>query len=312
MSAELSGRWLPEVATRLGELLTSGLERHRCEPDAQHPPVAVFDFDNTCIQNDIGEAFHRYMATELLYDLDGEFLAQLHPDDGRERIASLWAAHKTSPDDEAVRSALRLAIIAAYDRHMAREGKGPTYQWQVTLLAGLHEAQVDAAARGCIEAALREPLGRERVALEDGLRVELCYGVRRYPEIEALMRLLERHGVEVWICSASSRWIVAPLAERFGIPAERVLSAEVEVDAVTRRLSARSMRPHAFSAGKVELIDQRIGYRPLLCVGDSMTDLEMLQASRGEVLVIDRGDVALREIADEAGWLVQPAFHLVG
>lgn len=306
----LSGRWRPEVARWLGELLTRGLDAYRESAPAEQPPVVVFDFDNTCIQNDIGEAFHRYMATTLGYDLEGEFLSLLHEGDGRARIAELWASHKASPDDASIRQALRLEIYASYDRHMVREGKGPTYQWQVTLLAGLAEDAVDRAARACIEGALGEALRRESHVLQDGFEIELRYGIRCYPEIESLMRRCEASGAQVWICSASSRWIVTPLAERFGIPAARVMTAEVEVEPTTRRLTSRSVVPHAFSAGKVALIEQRIGYRPVLAIGDSMTDLEMLQASHN-ALVIDRGDAALRAIAESSGWMIQPAFHLM-
>jgi len=312
----LGSRWTDAARERLRALLDRARAR---AVDSDAAPVAVFDFDNTCIRHDIGEAFHRYLATEGGYALHGPFQSQLHPLDGRARIEALVARVRNHPDSHStprLRRRLRAEIIAAYDRHMEREGKGPTYQWQVQLLAGLEESRVDALARACIEQTLDEPIGCEQLVLRDRVLC-LARGVEPYPEMDALFRALEAAGVEIWICSASSHWIVAPFAERFGVPADRVLAARVDVDD-DGILTGRSLAPHAYGEGKVALIEAATGRRPILAVGDSLTDLEMLRHSTDEVLVIDRdarksarGGSTLVDIARREGWIVQPAFHRV-
>ena len=82
----------------------------------------------------------------------------------------------------------------------------------------------------------------------------------------------------------------------------RVLAIHLEVDGGL--LSDRVVSPVTCRQGKVEAIDQHIGCRPTLAVGDSMGDLEMLEYAT-QALIVGRTDQAGTEIsalADARGW----------
>jgi phosphoserine phosphatase len=50
-----------------------------------------------------------------------------------------------------------------------------------------------------------------------------------FPEMQALVEDLRGKGVELWAVSSTNNWVIEEGVRRFGIPAERVLAAQVEV-----------------------------------------------------------------------------------
>ena len=104
-----------------------------------------------------------------------------------------------------------------------------------------------------------------------------------------------------------NRWSVG-LPSRSGLnvtqhsdPSSRIVGNACRVEG--DRITAEREGPTTWRAGKVEAIDQYIGRRPVLAVGDTWTDLEMLQSARSLSILVDRGDAELATIADESGWL---------
>lgn len=119
------------------------------------------------------------------------------------------------------------------------------------------------------------------------------------PEMVELVQALRAVGVEVWIVSASNRWLVRQAMVDFGVPPERVLAIHTRV--VEGRLTAELVEPVTNLDGKVRAIEQSIGVTPLLAAGNSANDAPMLAIASGIRLMINPSE-ALRRRADE-WWL---------
>lgn len=304
-SAELPAlRWLPAIHQHLLHLLA------RPHPQT---PVAVFDCDNTCIRNDIGEALHRALAHHLAYPLSDAFFRRIPPPDGQHTLRDLWdTLQQLELDSEPpppARTAFTQHLIAAYYRHYQRAGRGPTYQWVTQLLAGMRERTLSAWAQDTLAYELDTPVATHTLQLEGEPTITWDVGIEIYPEITRLMHAMKARGWEVWLVSASNRWAVEAVATHLDIPSKRVLAHDLEVqDGI---LTDTLLTPITFRQGKVDAIQRHIGRQPVFAIGDSITDFEMLEHASHTRILIDRGDPALRNHAIHAGWLVQPPFETV-
>lgn len=161
-----------------------------------------------------------------------------------------------------------------------RKDRAAGYAWAVELMAGLDEADV---IRWCRQMAAAWPNYR--------------------PQMRALVEGMRAAGAEVWLVSASNRWIVEAAAPRMGADPAKVIAMATEVS--DGRLTDRLIPPPICGAGKVRAIEERIGCRPGLAAGDSFGDLEMLEAASVRV-VLGRSDrpSELPRRAEEWGWAV--------
>ncbi|RVU42980.1 hypothetical protein EA187_14180 [Lujinxingia sediminis] len=290
------GSFSEPIARRLGDVIEGGAGE-----------VAVFDFDNTCIVGDIGELFSHYLIEAMAYRYDLEaFWDLVHPEEGREELREL------SLGLLGVEAALRgkdqrferyLAEMGAlYGRRLERLGKRACYEWAVRLHVGLTPGEMERYTAQAVAAELGRPLRDEVRRTARGEEVRIARGVRVISEIRALMRALERGGVDVWVVSATNIWTVRVFADLLGVPAERVIGNQVELEGEC--LSSRTAPPVLFREGKVEAVEQVIGRQPLLAVGDADTDFEMLCHAR-HALVIDKGDALLRREGPSRGFMMQ-------
>jgi len=208
------------------------------------PPVAVFDWDNTCIRGDLSEA-----VLEAL--------------DEREHTHRF----RTYVD-------------------MLREGREiEAYIYCTTALSGHTATALHTLAREVWEACLSDGRIAER------------------PEIRDLISVLQRHGWEVWIVSASSEVLVRAVARAYGMDPDHVIGVGLAV-AADGVLEDRLEGPFPHRQGKVDAILQRVGRRPVFAAGNADSDIEMLEAARYR-LVMDSGFATLRQIAEERGWWAQ-------
>lgn len=299
------GGWRPEVRAALQRLLDGPPE-----PD----PVALFDFDNTCILGDIGALFGHYLVETMRYRFDLErFWALIHPDDGRRQLRALTDnALDVAPERRLSSEAYRryLAEMAAlYGRRLRRAGKRDCYRWAVRLHVGISAQQM---TRWSVEAIRRELVADrqpQNLETDDQRQVRIERGIRPFREIRQLIRCLDEAGYQVWIVSATNEWTVRQLAPLFGVPAGRVVGNRVAVDdggVLTDRLDG----PALYREGKVEVVEEKIGRPPALVVGDAVTDYEMLCQATEQAVVIDRGDELLRREGARRGWAMQPQHEL--
>jgi phosphoserine phosphatase len=146
----------------------------------------------------------------------------------------------------------------------------------VQIYAGLREAELRAAAAMYVEESIRKHIFEELLTLATNMR---------------------KAGVELWAVSSTNRWVIAEGVRDFGIPAERILAAEVRVkdglitseivDVPTGLAKATALR--------------RVGLtRPDAVFGNSIHDLAMLEMARCAFPV--NPSPSLLEAAAKNGW----------
>lgn len=123
------------------------------------------------------------------------------------------------------------------------------------------------------------------------------FAQRIIPEMRGLVRRLGEVGCDIWAVSSTNQWVIRAAMQHFGIPANRILAATVEV--VDGRITDRLVRVPS-GPGKAEAIRDRVGRRPDVAFGNSIWDREMLELARHAVAVNPNPDLA--EIAQKNGW----------
>jgi phosphoserine phosphatase len=110
---------------------------------------------------------------------------------------------------------------------------------------------------------------------------------------------LQDSGCDVWAVSSTNEWTIREAMKHFGIPAEKILAASVEVEngIVTDRL----IRVPS-GIGKPQAILEIIGRPPDAAFGNSRWDAEMLRIARYAVAVNPNPDLEI--LAREREWTI--------
>lgn len=307
---------------------------------AEGPALAVFDWDNTCICGDIGDAFYRLQARRLLYRLTPDEFAAVLPEevngrrevthgdtllplgrikdvlcDSYRRLQPLLMRGGEGDDSPAARDffAYMVALNSGLE-HTAGIGYEYAYRWVVRFTAGLHRAEItrwveEMAAEQC-RAPLREMTrssadGRVTVSWTDGLRV--------YAEMRELLVYLRRRGFTVAVVTASSPLVVEAMAAWAEVPCDRLIGMAMHMDGDTVSDRLDDTLECNYGEGKVGNIRRRLEREPLLAAGDSNSDYPMLTRFPGTALrlVIHRDlsgpirELYARAEAEEEGYLAQ-------
>ena len=324
--------WTPEVRDSLERLIQRGA--------GQGLPV-VFDFDNTIVCGDIGEATMAVLARNQLL---------------RKTARPLWVSPTFMSSEgrhvefagcvdatEYYESVLAPTLHGANDPSPLSNG----YVWAVEAMQGLRVLDVVEAAREAVS--LAEPMQRRMIEVTPG---RTAYPAPFfYPEIVGLIALLVRARFDVWVVSASNvwsvRWMVLnglnPLlierGAKRGLAPDHVVGVStlladdqqrlckdtvlVREDPAYARLDERALEklsltsklnfPVPTYAGKVACIWDALGRRPFLSAGDSPGDHAMLSFSENRLWIARlekpgylKSTLRLRRRHPEGGWLFQP------
>jgi phosphoserine phosphatase len=120
-----------------------------------------------------------------------------------------------------------------------------------------------------------------------------------FPEMLALMEELRSKGVDIWAVSSTNNWVIEEGVRRFGIPAERVLAACVEVkDGVATDV----LRDVPTDEGKVAALARAGVMTPDAVFGNSVHDAAMLTIARRAFPV--NPTPGLVERSAQKGWSV--------
>ncbi len=133
-----------------------------------------------------------------------------------------------------------------------------------------------------------------------------------FRELRELIERLRTSGCDVWAVSSSCHWIIRSAMRYFGIPQNRILAAEVEIEngIMTDRLIRVPSGP-----GKVEAIRSVLpsspDHSPDCAFGNAIWDREMLALSKHPYAINPNPN--LQEVALANGWTVyQPEMNPVG
>ncbi len=296
--------------------------------------VAVFDWDNTCAFNDVGEALLRRLAFGLEFRMDRAAWEASLPD----RIGCTGAVLLNGRPKPLPR--VKGEILSAWERLRQRQGRLDNdyrtftsgllalnraleqtpgigcdfaYPWVNFLLQGFSPAELDAFSRQVVDREARAPL-RRRAVLDPGRRWRYDWldGVRLFAEMRDLAACWRERGGRVVVSSASNRRLVQAAAERLGFPCQEIIGMDLEVRGGRFAAELKQGLLPNLGAGKTANL-RRLGIEPALVAGDSGNDFEMLTAfaaTRLRLVVGRGGRGALRPLvrrarAGEPGFLVQ-------
>jgi hypothetical protein len=318
----------------------SALERLVREGAGKGLP-AVFDFDNTIVCGDIGEATLALLARERIIQ--------------KQDVPQVLAPSFTGKHGETVSLESCADITVYYEALLdvtRHHGNDPAplssgYVWAVEIMQGLTVRDVIRATEMAF--AQSEPFTEKMIEVTRGIS---AYPVPFfYPEMIELIAFLLDHGYDVWIVSASNVWTVRWMAHNALNPAlaARGCARRIEPDRVVGvstlmrdragrlcrdqllvggvpgyaameenviaglTLTARLGFPAPIYSGKVANIMDLIGARPYLAAGDSPGDLPMLAFAENRLWLArlekpdyQRERAACASRADEGPWIVQP------
>jgi phosphoserine phosphatase len=215
--------------------------------DPQHKPVALFDWDNTVIKGDVGDAITFWMiANGKVRQPPNQDWHETSPFLTDDAAAALVAACgtsvaageplPTSTDTVCADEILSVYInsktstnLAAFAGHDYRTME-PAYAWTAQLLAGYTKAEIEDYASQAITQHLAAAQGATWTV---GTR-SVAGWFRVYDQIEDLIGVMQSAGYDVWVISASPQPVVEAFAPRVGVAPDHVIGIHQLTDAQGR------------------------------------------------------------------------------
>lgn len=317
--------WYGDNRERLNALLVEhGVRRPSYDP--AHKPVAVFDWDNTVIKNDVGDATVFWM---LLHDkilqppqkswaLTSPYLTAAATsalaaacdtlaEPGKHLPTSASASANKACTDEILSvyfSGVTTAKQPAFAGYNYRTIE-PAYAWAAQLLAGYTLDEAGALAEEAFAANLAAEVGAEQtVGSTSGLNGYL----RIYDQMKGLISTLQQNGFDVWVVSASPEVIVQRAAAKVNINEDHVIGIRpvLEQGKLTANLQGCGGAPDnsliPYIEGKRCWINKVIfgntgptaldkgpdDKRQVFAAGDSDTDITFVEDATALKLVLNR------------------------
>jgi len=207
--------------------------------DRQAPPVAVFDWDNTIVKNDLGDATVFYMLrTGAVLQPTGRNWRLTSPYLTADAAQALGLAcdaiaEPGQPLPTHLPSGLACAteIVAIYYESQTTTKKAafagfnyrriePAYAWAAQLLAGYSGDEARLLATRALDEALSAQQGTTHPIGSTG---SFTGWLRIYQQQGDLISVLQKRGFDVWIVSASPQQVVEAGALRVGIARDHVI-----------------------------------------------------------------------------------------
>lgn len=341
---QLADRWHPGNADRIQAVID---ERGTCSaPGARPRPLAVFDWDNTMIKNDIADQtlFWMLRNDKLLqpprrdWSTTSRWMTRAGARALREACGRFARPGRPLPTSRATGCTDELLAFrkegetrggrpafAGYD-HRTMEA---SYAWMAQLMQGRRPSQVRRFARRARAAALAAPQG---ATWRVGSGRETAW-IRYYPQMRDLVATLGRAGFDAWVVSASPQEWADVWGAGIGIDADHTIGIRTVKRAgrITPHLRGcggtrdGADRVMTYIDGKRCWINQAIlgiegaaalqlappERRQAIAGGDADTDVTMLRDATGVHIVLNRNktEVMCRAFADQDGrWVVNSMF----
>lgn len=211
--------------------------KHGAGYDSARAPVATFDWDNTSIKNDAGDATMYWMLRNAKvlqppgkkWRKTSRYLTDAGVSALDAACGSLALPGEALPTHE--NAACATEIVSIYGEGKTAAGEAafagwnhrrmePGYAFGVALEAGHSPDEVRAFARAAMTENLAHAIGvTQSVGRVNGLPAY----VRFHEPIRDLVATLTDEGITPWVVSASSQYVVEPYAAEYGIPAAHVI-----------------------------------------------------------------------------------------
>ncbi|OMC38781.1 hypothetical protein A5740_01605 [Mycobacterium sp. GA-1841] len=332
--------WYGDNRDRINAMLA---ELGTCGADgsvADGAPLALFDWDNTVVKNDIGDATFFWMVRngKLRAPAGGDWKTT-SPYLTPQAAAALGKACAATtpgqpmPTDTDLGCADELVSVytdgetradePAFAGFNARRFE-PSYAWAAQMLAGWRESELTGFAEAARKENLAAPEGTEQKV---GSGEETGW-VRYYPEMRDLVKTLRTNGFDVRIISASAEPVVRVWAADLGFTPDKVMGVRTERDGdvLTSKLvpcGGETAIPYiegkrcrvnedVFGVkGPAAFEQQAEPKRAAFGAGDSDTDVTFLTDATALRLVLNRNKTELMCSAYDnvdGRWLVNPMF----
>ncbi|MBI3395680.1 MAG: haloacid dehalogenase-like hydrolase [Spirochaetia bacterium] len=297
MEVALEGRWNADARSRLGRILS------------ERPGVAAFDFDNTLIFNDLGEACLYYIALQGLLPLHRsdfwqEMVHPLVPQPTVDKLKETYG-HLDPEDNYDVYVRFVDTLIGTYHKIAEQDGLESAYRWTRIFFGGQTVSDMEGVARSVFEYECERAVGES--LLPSG--IPMAAGIRMYPEMEWLVRELLKRGWDVHIVTASPEVIIRKVAPQWGISPDNVHGMQLVLKPEENLLLPVIQEPMTYGPGKVEALRNKVKEPLRFAAGDSYTDWDLLTYAE-DALLIDRGRPDLRQDAQKNGMIIQERFEV--
>ncbi len=231
---------------------------------------AAFDFDNSCIMNDIADAVFAYLCRNRLLEDN-----------------TLLGAKKYGNKEYHRR------IFRRYHEFLGKGDIKKAYLFCAKVLSGFGKKEMEVIVNKVIKFE-GKTIRKARL-----YGIVIARGLAIKPQIKELMDALKKRSVAIWIITASPQIIVATAVKHYGFPGKVIGLRNVIRKKV---FTSEIKKPYSIIEGKVTCIKYFIkpNDRPLLAVGDSMNDLPMLKYAIIPVVVYRNN--ALSQKAKSQGW----------
>jgi len=315
--------------------LTAWLDAKGCKSagySATAKPIALFDWDNTVVKNDVGDAITFYMIGQGKVrqppNQDWKLTNKFMTNDGALALTAACgttvAAGQPLPTNTSAGAAcaneiLRMYIdnktttdLTAFSGHDYRRME-PTYAWTPQLMAGYSHAEV---AQFALNATAPMFAAAEGTTQTIGTRAGLNGYLRIYDQIRDVILATQSRGYDVWVITASPQDLVGALAPMVGVPADHVIGIRSLTDSAGKlTYSFEGCGPVAPGQDMISYIEGKRCWinkvifgdatatamnrrtateraRMVFAAGDSDTDIEFLRDSQYK-LVLNRAKTEL-------------------
>lgn len=341
----LGDQWYGDNADQIQQVID---ERGSCSRGFHHghKPLAVFDWDNTVIKNDISDqtTFWMLRHDKVLQPKgqDWRSTSRYMTDVGAEALSEACGADvpageplPTSTDTACADELLSVRedavttdgdeVFTGYNhRHM-----NASYAWIAQINAGYRPSQVRHIAARARVAALTNPIGATQ---QVGSHTRVAW-IRYYPQIRDLIATLKLAGFDVWVVSASPKETADVWAPGVGVPRSHTIGIEQLTthgvlnghlagcggiadgdDSIMTYIDGKRCFINKEILGlkgtaQLERAPKRM--RQALAGGDSTTDVTMLRDATGVRIALNRNkeELMCRAYHNLDGrWVVNPMF----
>ncbi|WP_425460702.1 HAD family hydrolase [Leptospira gomenensis] len=227
------------------------------------PGKAAFDFDNTLVKNDFGEAVMERFLSEGVPAFHGDLSSLFRKETIQKTIESRFRDQET----------FRTIVLEEYNTIQKERGLEASYRWSSWIFSGHSPEELASVSKEVWNSNAKDP--DEEVS------------IKPYRPMIELVEFLRNTGWEIWIVTASPEEIIQSVSERFGISPSRVLGMRLRIRNGIH--TSEIEEPFTYGNGKVERFLSAVGTEPDLAFGDSVNDFPLLKSARKVGVFLDRG-----------------------